>query len=189
MKRAILAALLTLLCVVPASAEVFWDPSDRPDTDITDKDFKYDYQGLVPAKSFQQMDVYFTPQSVLPDWAEDLVSSEQPQGAEAQERVIDVPRPPITTPPAVRPPTERRTPRVAPQPSESSTDSTPSATTRSRRSGSRSEPQVVERSVGPARSTGESADKPGSKRMKWGQVDVKPDDDKTKFQWGQQKQQ
>jgi hypothetical protein len=186
MKRAILVALLTLLCVAPASAEVFWDPGDRPDTDITDKDFKYDYQGLVPAKSFRQMDVYFTPESVLPDWAEDLLSSEQPEGAVTQEREADVSRPPVVLPPVVRPPTERRTQRVAPQPTESSTTSTPSTSRRT----SRPEPQVVERSVGPGKSSGgESTDKPGSKRMKWGQPEVKSDEEKTKFQWGQQKQQ
>ena len=188
MKRAILAVLLTLLCAAPAyCAEIFWEPGDV-DVEITDKDFKHKYEGLVPAKSFREMDVYFTPQTTLPEWAEDLIAADQPQGAVAQEQEVDVPRPPITAPPTARPRTEPRAPRVAPQPSDTSSSTTQSVTPQSRRSGTRSEPKLIERSVGgPASSEG--VDKQSSKKMKWGQVDVKPEEEKTKFQWGQQKQQ
>ena len=186
MKRAILVTLLTLLCAAPVySAEIFWEPGDV-DTEITDKDFKHKYEGLVPTKSFREMDVYFTPQTTLPEWAEEFMTADQPEGAVAQEREVDVTRPPIVTPPAVRPLTEPRTPRVGPRPSDTSPSTTQSVTPTSRRP--RSEPKLIERSVGQPPAT-EGVDKPSSKKMKWGQVDVKPEEEKGKFQWGQQKQQ
>jgi hypothetical protein len=187
MKRLmVFAAFVSLVALVPVyAAEIFWD-TPPGDAEITDKDFKYEYQGLTPAKSLREQDVYFNPGDPPPDWATDLYESDQPAAAPTQARISDTPRLRVTAPTA--PETERRGPAVAPRPAETSPGTTqsillpppePSATTEKKK------PQTkrAQRDV----SGTQAVEKPESKKLRWGQTETKTPEDKGKFQWGQPK--
>ena len=187
MKRLmVFTACLSLVALAPVyTAEIFWD-TPPGDAEITDKDFKYEYQGITPAKSLRERDVYFNPGDPPPDWATDLYESEQPPAAPAQPRTMDTPRPRVTAPAASE--TDRRGPTVAPRPAETSPGSTqtivvpppePLATSEKKK------PQTkrAQRDV----SGTQAVEKPDGKKLKWGQTEIKTPEDKGKFQWGQPK--
>jgi hypothetical protein len=189
MKRLmVFTACLSLVALAPVyAAEIYWD-TPPGDAEITDQDFKYEYQGLKPAKSLRELDVYFNPGDPPPDWATDLYESEQPPAAPAQARISDTPRPRVTAP-AV-PETDRRGPTVAPRPAETSPGSTqsiilpppePSAAAQKKK------PQT-KRAQRDAPGT-QAVEKPESKKLQWGQTETKTSEekDKGKFQWGQPK--
>ncbi len=185
MKRLILAALLSAVILVPVyAAEIYWD-TPPGDAEITDKDFKYEFQGITPAKSFRERDVYFNPGDPVPDWATDLVEPVRPEAAPAQPRVVDTPRPSVTTTPV--PESARRAPAVSPQPAETSPGNTQSILPPSSSVTPAETKKPQSKRSQRSSSTGEPADKPSSKKLRWGQGDAKPSDEKGKFQWGQQK--
>ena len=89
MKRLILLAFLSLVAVAQVyAAEIYWD-TPPGDAEITDKDFKYKYDGATPAKSFRELDVYFNPGDPPPDWAAPLYESDQPVAAAVQSDITE----------------------------------------------------------------------------------------------------
>ena len=187
MKRLILITFVSLVAVVPVyAAEIFWD-TPPGDAEITDKDFKYEYNGVTPAKSFRELDIYFNPGDPAPDWAADLYESDRPVGAPVQSDVTETPRPRVTAP--VRD-TAPRTPAISPRPAETSPGSTqsiilPPPETSAPADKKKTQTRRSQRDT----STTQAVDKPESKKLRWGQAETKPAEDKGKFQWGQQGQQ
>ena len=190
MKRLILITFMGLVAVVPVyAAEIYWD-TPPGDAEITDKDFKYDYNGIKPAKSFRESDIYSNPSDPPPDWAAPLFESDRPAAAAVQSDVTETPRPRVTTPP--RDTARPRTPEISPRPAETSPGSAqsiilpppePSAPAEKKKPQTRRSQRDS--------STTQAVDKPESKKLRWGQTEAetKPTEDKGKFQWGQPKQQ
>lgn len=188
MKRLILIAFLGLVAVVPVyAAEIYWD-TPPGDAEITDKDFKYDYNGIKPAKSFRELDIYSNPSDPPPGWAADLFESDRPAATSVQSDVTETPRPRVTTP--ARDTERPRTPAISPRPAETSPGSAQSIVLPPPQSSAPAEKKKAQtrRSQRDA-STTQAVDKPGSKKLRWGQTEAKPTEDKGKFQWGQPKQQ
>ncbi len=187
MKRLmVFTACLSLVALAPVyAAEIYWD-TPPGDAEITDKDFKHEYQGLKPAKSLRERDVYFNPSDPAPAWAADLFESEQPEGAPAPPRVINTPRPRVTAP-AV-PETERRGAAVVPRPAETSPGTTqsiivPPPETSVPAEKKKAQTKRAQRET----SATQAVEKPESKKLRWGQTETKTQEDKSKFKWGQPK--
>jgi hypothetical protein len=183
MKRLILIAFMGLVAVVQVyAAEIYWD-TPPGDANITDKDFKYDYNGFKPSKSFRELDIYSNPSDPPPDWAADLFESSPPAGALVQSDITETPRPRVTTP--ARETARPRTPTITPRPAETSPGRTQSIVLPP------PEPQGLTEKKKRSRrgpSTTQAVEKPENKKLHWGQTESKPAEDKGKFQWGQKQQ-
>ncbi len=187
MKRLIIfTALISLMALIPIyAAEIYWD-TPPGDAEITDKDFKYDYQGLKPAKSLRQKDVYFNPGDPPPDWATDLYESDQRPAAPAQPRVADTPQTRVTAP-AV-PETVRRAPIASPRAAETNPAATQSIILPPPETSTPAEKKKKQVRRGQREATETQAvEKPENKKLRWGKSEAKPTEEKGKFQWGQQK--
>jgi hypothetical protein len=188
MKRLmVFAAFVSLVALVPVyGAEIYWD-TPPGDAEITDKDFKYEYQGITPAKSLRERDVYFNPGDPPPDWATDLYESDQPAGTPAQPRIRDTtPRPRVTAPAA--PQTDRRAPMVAPRQAETSPGTTQSIVLPPPEPTAPAEKKKPQTKRAQRDASGTQAvEKPEGKKLRWGQTETKTPEDKSKFQWGQPK--
>ncbi len=187
MKRLmVFTALISLVALVPIyAAEIYWD-TPPGEAEITDKDFKLEYNGITPAKSFRELDVYFNPGDPAPDWAADLFESEQPEGTPVQPRIRDTSRPRVTAPATQE--TERRGPAVSPRPAETSPGTTQSIVLPPPETSARTEkkkPQT-KRAQRETSST-QAVEKPEGKKLQWGQTETKTPEDKSKFRWGQPK--
>jgi hypothetical protein len=184
MKRLILLTFMSLVAVVPVyAAEIYWD-TPTGDAEITDQDFKYKYDGATPAKSFRESDIYFNPGDPAPDWAAPLFESDRPAGARVQSDITETPRPRVTRPARE---TERpRTPAVAPRPAETSPGRTQSIELPPPETSDLTDKKKGRSQRGP--SATQAVDKPESKKLRWGQTETKPAEDKGKFQWGQKQQ-
>jgi hypothetical protein len=175
MKRFVIPALVSMFVIVLAgvagASDVFWNPEDDQTNDatITKKDFPYKGGYTNPTKSFQELDIYYTPSQVTVDEEED-------------ETVVR--RPARRREPVDRPAAEITPRRSAPRPKPA-----PAVETRPIE---KPRPAIVKK---PERSvtveTGKPAGGPtlirGKRSMKWGQVEVKPAEPKTRspLQWGQ----
>jgi hypothetical protein len=191
MKRVLLLVVMVLMVCSPlavsyAEDEVYWEGITPADPTITDKDFRLDFK-LPAAKSLGDLEIYDQPKDIF---EEEESAAPAPPAASAEPQL----RPPVqprslTRPPAdVSPRTTGTTPRsseIIPQPAETSPGTTESVTKRRKGSTATQVQQSDEGRRTPAASSDE-LDMAGQKRMKWGQVDVKPAEPKGKFQWGQQ---
>ncbi len=176
MARLIIIISTLVIAWAPAlhSAEVYWRGFDPKDFEISDKDFDIDLS-TKGEKSFGEKEIY--------------MEGINPEAVGALQNPHDITTPPGETPPAQesvgvpfrRPPSIRET-RPRPRPA-----SIPPPPTR--RTLSRTSPTVK-----PAESQSDADDKPGptvlekrpdEKKLQWGRVELKPDQDrKAKFKWG-----
>ena len=200
MKRVLLLGVMILMVCSPlavsyAEDEVYWEGITPADPTITDKDFRLDFK-LPAAKSLGDLEIYDQPKDIF---EEEESAAPTPPAASARPTAPVAPaepqlRPPVqprglTRPPAdVSPRTTGTTPRsseIIPQPAETSPGRTESTIRRQQKSrGTQVQKNEEDRSA-PLPASDE-LDKAGEKKMKWGQVDVKPSEPKGKFQWGQQ---
>ncbi len=201
MKRVLLLGVMILMVCSPlavsyAEDEVYWEGITPADPTITDKDFRLDFK-TPAAKSLGDLEIYDQPKDIF----EEEESAEQaPPAASATPTAPVAPaepqlRPPIqprslTRPSAdVSPRTTGTTPRsseIIPQPAETSPGSTESTIQRRQGSPATQVQQSDEGRSTPVPASADELDRAGQKKMKWGQVDVKPAEPKGKFQWGQQ---
>ena len=175
MKRLLIPALTAMFIIVLAgvgcAAEIFWNPDETYDATITEKDFPYKGDLTNPTKSFQELDIYYTPSQVTTEEEEEEAPSvrrrarrqeavDQPPAEIAPRRSRSRTRPALTTEPR---PIEKPKPTTTKKPEKAQT-------TLETKKPSAVPPEVK-----------------GKKSMKWGQVEVKPAEPKTRapLQWGQ----
>ena len=195
MKRVLLLGVMILMVCSPlavtyAEDEVYWEGRTPADPTITGKDFRLDFK-TPAAKSLGDLEIYDQPKDIF---------EEEESAAPARTTTPVTPaepqlRPPIqprslTRPPAdVSPRTTGTTPRsseIIPQPAETSPGTTESVIQRRQGSTATQVQQSDEDRSTPVPASADELDRAGQKKMKWGQVDVKPAEPKGKFQWGQQ---
>ncbi len=195
MKRVLLLGVMILMVCSPlvvtyAEDEVYWEGRTPADPTITDKDFRLDFK-TPAAKSLGDLEIYDQPKDIF---------EEEESAAPARTTTPVAPgepqlRPPVqprslTRPPAdVSPRTTGTTPRsseIIPQPAETSPGTTESVIQRRQGSTATQVQQSDEDRSTPVPASADELDRAGQKKMKWGQVDVKPAEPKGKFQWGQQ---
>jgi hypothetical protein len=182
MKRILFLGVLALLLSFPMgivnAAEIYWDgmPADE---EITDDDFKLKYGVPSDTKSLGDLEIYDNNLLINVPGPDDPVEPDYESGAPIPPRAVTAPRsmdvappqpriaPRTTEPGTTRGPTVRRTPTQAPKPATQEIESPP-------------RPATEQAAPDQPPATGE-------KKMKWGQVDVKPSEPKTKFQWGEKK--
>ena len=201
MKRVLLLVVMVLMVCSPlavsyAEDEVYWEGITPADPTITDKDFRLDFK-LPAAKSLGDLEIYDQPKDIF---EEEGSAAPTPPAASARPSAPATPaepqlRPPVqprglTRPPAdISPRSTGTTPRsseIIPQPTETSPGSTESTIKRRRGSAATQVQQSDGDRSTPVPASADELDRAGEKKMKWGQVDVKPSEPKGKFQWGQQ---
>ncbi|MBI5250915.1 MAG: hypothetical protein HY912_15615 [Desulfomonile tiedjei] len=200
----IILAFSCMAGMLYAEEEVYWDRSTPPDATITDEDFDLDYT-VRATKSFGDQEIY---DSMLPPEIDSRAQQGTASEAVAAEAApgpatpIQPPSPTVrsnvlprgfTLPPASRTPPSAATSvtQTTPKPAET----TPGAEVQSviPKSDSRTSIQDDDSKRGAAvQAAGSEADRPVSKKMRWGQADTqKPEqkaDQQNKFQWGRQRQ-
>jgi hypothetical protein len=175
MKRLLIPALTTMFIIVLAgvgsTAEIFWNPDETYDATITQKDFPLQRDFTNPTKSFQEMDIYYTPSQVTTEEEEE----EAPTVRRPARRREAVDQPPAEMVPRRSRSRTRPALTTEPRPIEKPK---PTATKKSEK------PQMTLETKKPAAGAPELK---GKKSMKWGQVEVKPAEPKTRapLQWGQ----
>lgn len=194
MKRVLLLGVMILMVCSPlavsyAEDEVYWEGITPDEPTITDKDFRLDFK-VPAAKSLGDLEIYDQPkdifeedESVAPAVTTTPVAPTEPQlRPPAQPRTL-------TRPPAdVSPRTTGTIPRsseIIPPPAETSPRTTESINQRRQGSTGTEVQQSNEGGRMPSPVSADELDRAGQKKMKWGQVDVKPAEPKGKFQWGQ----
>lgn len=193
MKRVLLLAVMALMICSPlavcyAEEEIYWEGSTAGEPTITDKDFRLDFK-TPAAKSLGDLEIYDQPKDIFEE--EESAAPAQPAApvAQAEPQLRAPVQPRSLTRPSTEavPSIQRATPRaseIIPQASETSPGSTES-TSRRRKGAAATQVQQSDESLSTPASA-EDLDRTGQKKMKWGQVDVKPSEPKGKFQWGQQ---
>lgn len=203
MKRMLFTGLMIIMVSSPfgmVHGQMYWDQSDVPDATIKDSDFGKPSPDRKAAKSFGELEIYDDFQ--VPD-------IEEPAAAQTTAPVA---APSSTTePPAVAPRrtgttrsttdllrrpratirrsterTSRPRPDVSqPKPAETSPGE-PSAVTKSPEPSTSGPARDAGTTAAPGATTGlEEADRPATKRMKWGQPgESKVEEPKPKLQWG-----
>jgi hypothetical protein len=193
MKRVLLLGVMILMVCSPlavtyAEDEVYWEGITPADPTITDKDFRLDFK-IPAAKSLGDLEIYDQPKDIFEEEesAAPVRTASPVAPAEPQLRPSTQPRS-LTRPPAdVSPRTTGTTPRsseIIPQPTETSPRTTESIIQRRRGPSSTQVQQSDEGRSTPVPASSDELDRAGQKKMKWGQVDVKPAEPKGKFQWG-----
>lgn len=180
MKRILFLGVMVMLLSFPMgmahAAEIYWDGLAADET-IGDEDFKYKYGEPKSTKSLGDLEIY---DNNL------VINVEGPDDAPAPDYTSDAPIPPrsVSTPRSTDAPPPQ--PRVAPRVTD--TGRTRDSVKRSPERAPKPATQEIETQPGATEQTvsGEPAPPP-EKKMKWGQVDVKPAEPKTKFKWGEKK--
>jgi len=194
MKRFAFFGTAILLVVFTAGVtfaqEVYWESAELDET-ITDDDFQKDYGRPILAPSLGDKDVYDN--FVVPD-IDPRVEPDEVPAAPVQTRTPDVP---ARTEPAARPaepsprpreiaPRQRETrrPAAGPRPAETAPGAGPSSLGRPEQTapGRGLEDDLRQPSGTPAPAP--APDAASSRKMKWGQVDVKPAEPQTQPQSG-----
>jgi len=194
MKRVLLLGVMILMVCSPlavsyAEDEVYWEGITPDEPTITDKDFRLDFK-VPAAKSLGDLEIYDQPKDIFEEdeSAAPARTASPVAPAEPQLRPPAQPRT-LTRPPAdVSPRTTGTTPRsseIIPPPAETSPGTTESINQRRRGSTGTQVQQSDEGGRTPLPASADELDRAGQKKMKWGQVDVKPAEPKGKFQWGQ----
>jgi hypothetical protein len=160
MRLTFFIALIALLVASPLgmtyAAEVYWNPERQESGTISDKDFEVKVGPSKSTKSLGDLEVY-------DNYGEE---PDEQAPAPAVSRVV----PSTTRRPAARSVDTPRSLRRAPAASQRSTG--PSAKAKQKQ-----EPKA---SAVPA----EVGDRPETKKLQWGKVDVKSAGPKAKFKWG-----
>ena len=173
--------MMSLLCSSPGlvmAAEIYWDTPTQ-ELEINDSDFSQKYDGQSDYSLFREKDIYQVWKPGLSD------EGEEPQTTVS--RPIQEPGQPATilerrVPTTVRPDSGTQN-RTIEQARPSSTTNPPRVSPAAPR---QAETVPGSQDVSPA-ATQESVEKPGTKKMKWGQSDSSSSEPKTKFEWGQNK--
>jgi hypothetical protein len=171
--------LLSFPIGIAHAAEIYWDgmPADE---EITDSDFKHKYGEPKSVKSLGDLEVYDDNLVINVPGPDDTPEPDYESGAPIPPRAVTAPRSTDVAPPP---------PRVAPSSTDTGRTRGPSIRRTLERT-PKPATQEIETQPGPGSSeqavSGEPA-QPPEKKMKWGQVDVKPTEPKGKFQWGEKK--
>jgi hypothetical protein len=194
MKRVLLLAVMVVMICSPlavcyAEEEIFWEGITPSEPTITDKDFRLDFK-TPAAKSLGDLEIYDQPKDIFEDEASAAQAEPTAPVAPAEPQLRPPIQPRSLTRPStdVAPPATRTTPRaseIIPQPAETSPGSTESTSRRRQRTPATQVQQSDEDRGTSAPASAEDLDKAGQKKIKWGQVDVKPSEPTNKFQWGQ----
>lgn len=170
MKTALTVAAIFLLLSAPLgvvyAAEVYWEPSESRDIDLSDE---RDLDLKMPdtkTKSFGDLEIYDAPRESEPA---DLEALEEEVSEEPAVRRPAPQRPPAPSTPE---PTRLRQPRT-PAATQSGPTEPRSTLKRLERKRGTSAPAAVEQS-----------DKPAGTQLPPGQVEVKPAEPRSKIQWG-----
>jgi hypothetical protein len=190
MKRVLLLAVMIVMVCSPlavshAEDEIYWEGTTPGEPTITDKDFTLDFK-VPAAKSLGDLEIYDQPKDIFE--GEESSAQVEPTApiATAEPQIRPPVRPRSLTRPStdIVPPAPRATPRASeinPQPAETNPGSAESTTRRQKGSLSTQVQQSNEGSI----TSADQLDRAGQKKMKWGQVDVKPAEPSGKFKWGQ----
>ena len=180
MKRVLFLGVMTLLLSFPLgilyAAEIYWDGTTA-DPEITDSDFKFKYGESRDAKSLAELEVYDNNLVINVPGPDEPSESDYESGAPIPPRAVTTPRSTDVAPPrpqvaprsttgTTRGPVMRRTPDQSPKPATQEI---------------KAQPRAGEQKV---------SDQPPAateKKMKWGQVDVKPSEPQNRFKWGEKK--
>ncbi|MBI4964598.1 MAG: hypothetical protein HY913_15070 [Desulfomonile tiedjei] len=181
MKRVLFLWVMMLLLSFPIgmaqAAEIYWDgvPADE---EITDDDFKYKYGEPKSVKSLGDLEVYDDNLVINVPGPDDPAEPDYESGAPIPPRAVSTPRATDVAPPQ---------PRVAPRSTD--TGRVRSTTIRpSQEKAPKPATKKLETQPGAGEQTiSDEPSPPPEKKMKWGQVDVKPSEPKNKFQWGEKK--
>jgi len=172
---------MTLLLSFPFgmvhAAEIYWDGTPA-EAEIDDSDFKFKYGERRDAKSLGDLEIYDNNLVINVPGPDEPSEADYESGAPIPPRAVTAPRSTDVAPPQ---------PRVAPRATDTGTtrgpvmrrtpDQTPKPVTQE----IKTQPRPGEQTT-----TEQPAATP-EKKMKWGQVDVKPSEPKTKFKWGEKK--
>lgn len=183
MKKFLLfSMMLSLLCSSPglvlAEAEIYWGTAPSRESDITDADFSHKYEGKDDYSLFREKEIYQV-------WKPGLFDDEEEAGVVVSQPIQE----PVPSAPVI----ERRTPTTRPEigATPRSTESArPSSTTPARVSPAAPKPAETSPGTQDAASGANQSnvEKPGTKKMKWGQSDTpSASEPKAKFEWGQNK--
>jgi len=181
MKRGLFLGVMLLLLSFPMglahAAEMYWDgiPADE---EITDDDFKYKYGEPKSTQSLGDLEVYDNNLVINVPGPDDPPAPDYDAPEPIIPRSVSAPRSTDAAPPQ---------PRVAPRSTDTGRTRAPTVR-RSQERAPKPATQEIETQPGSSEQTvsGEPAPPP-EKKMKWGQVDVKPTEPKGKFQWGEKK--
>lgn len=185
MKKSLLfLMMMSLLCSSPglvlAAQEIYWGTVPSSEPTITDSDFSHKYQGQYDHSLFREKEIYDV-------WKPGLFDEEEESGVVTSQ--------PIQGPSQAEPGVNRPAPASRPElgaPARSIDSARPSATPGTPARVTPASPRQAETTPG-SQDAGpgvgqEPAEKPGTKKMKWGQSDSSaPSEPKTKFEWGQNK--
>ncbi len=195
MKRLLLLAVTILMVCSPpavsyAAEEIYWEGRTPADPTVTDKDFRLDFK-TPAAKSLGDLEIYDQPKDIFAE--DESATPATPTApvapAEPQLRAPISPRSLIRPSAEVAPRARGFTPKsteIIPQPAETSPGSTESILQHEQGSPATQIQQSDEERSTSVPGSVDELDRAGQKKMKWGQVDVKPAEPKGKFQWGQQ---
>jgi len=174
MKTLLIVAVAVLLTSAPVGIacadDIYWNPDEERDIEITPKDLPFKImQSAKQPKSLGQLEVY------------DLGESE-PEAADLPEPVVSAPvQPrPESERPTYREPSTRR-----PRSGETGQTVTPTRRERSRPAPAAQQPESKKDTPAPAVTV--EPDKPDTKKMPWGKVDVPAAENKKQLQWGKDK--
>jgi hypothetical protein len=181
MKRLLIMGLIALCSLAfldkVFSAEIYWDRNAPVDDTITPQDFgeNQDSQADETPTRFNMYDDFNVPDSDSPRPAgrADQPVVPEPEELTRPQAIVPVPVTPASRNPDTLPRTSVDSPRPA--------TTVPGALDVQR--GPQRTPTADSQNVqGRGESTG---DKPVTKRMQWGQVDVKPSEERPQFKWGE----
>ena len=182
------------LAVAYAEDEVYWEGRSPTEPTISDKDFRLDFRNPA-ARSLGDLEIYDQPKDIFEGDEAVAPSAPTPVAPAPAEPAQVRPPTPIQPRSLTRPSvdaspratgTRPRSSEIIPQPAETSPGSSQPIIQRQRGSSATEVRQSDEQRGTPVPDSLEEADRHGEKKMKWGQVDVKPTEPKSKFQWGQQ---
>lgn len=180
MKRILFLGVMVMLLSFPMgmahATEIYWDGLAADET-IGDEDFKYKYGDLKSTKSLGDLEIYDNNLVINVEGPDDAPAPDYESEAPIPPRSVSTPRSTDVPPPQ---------PRVVPRATD--TGRTKDSVKRSPERAPKPATQEIETKPGATEQSvsGEPAP-PADKKMKWGQVDVKPSEPKTKFQWGEKK--
>ena len=209
MKKSLVFALMVLAVtcmagMLYADEEMYWDRSTPPNAAITDDDFDLDYT-VRATKSFGDQEIY---DSMMPPEIDSPPATSASAGTADTDTPAPVMAPIQPARPAVRSnvlprgftqtPATRTVPTSVPSVTQTTpkpAETTPGAEVESviPKPDTRTSIGVDESRRGtPVQAAGTEADRPTTKKMRWGQADSQKTeqnaDQQTKFQWGRQRQ-
>lgn len=184
-KLFLLLIMSSLICSSPglvlAEEEIYWGTLPSPESEITDSDFSHKYQGQKDFSLFRDKNIYDV-------WKPGLFDDEEDTGAVISQPIQE----PTAAPQVINRATPAARPELGAPPRNvesarpSSTPASPARVSPSAPKPAETSPGSQEAAVGPG---ADQIDKPGTKKMRWGQSDSSstPSEPKTKFEWGQNK--